>query len=371
MSDGWFAVALCVHPLNPQGRSQHANGAWDSRTISNHCGHHLRHRGRTKNLHYYVTMNRRHRCVIQNATEANNSARCAKAVNSFGRCATEASSYDRCATMEAGYTAAHCGLQACAVEAANNASHCHDCRYRGYCCRTGAASRWAGAVPAEACCRPGSHGHCHGSMNRSSASHDQSSMGTSASRRSPACVGHHCLYQIAARCRYAVHVPDRLIWAMASGQKLHLRRCSTVLKADQTCSTHHGRHGRYDGYPAQRCRERWSLRTRRLLLRQSWEPGRCRSSHSRRRCRKSWILLTRPLPVRRSWGLRHRRPSNSRWRCRRYHGDPPGLGRHARQSLRCPDFLKRRRLRLPVPPRAALAVPGYERTLVQPGADVW
>jgi hypothetical protein len=175
MSDGWFAVALCVHPLNPQGRSQHANGAWDSRTIWNRCGHHLRHRGRTKNLRYYVTMNRHHRrcCVIQNATEANNFARCAKAVNSFGRCATAASSYDRCAmeasssdrcaTAEAGYIAAHCGLQACAAEAANNASRCHDCHCRGCChCRTGAASRWAGAIPAEACCRPGPHGHCHG-----------------------------------------------------------------------------------------------------------------------------------------------------------------------------------------------------------------
>jgi hypothetical protein len=315
---------------------------------------------------------RRHRCVIQSATEANNSARCATEASSYDHSAMEASSYDRCATMEAGYTAAHCGLQACAVEAANNASHCHDCRYCGYCCRTGAASRWAGAVPAEACCRPGSHGHCHGSMNRSSASHDQSSMGTSASRRSPACVGHHCLYQIAARCRYAVHVPDRLIWAMASGQKLHLRRrCLSVLKADQTCSTRHGRYGRYDGYPAQRCRERWSLLTRRLLLRQSWEPGRCRSSHSRRRCRERWSLRTRLLPVRRSWGLRHRRSSDSRRHCRRYHGDPSGLARHARQSLRCPGFLKGRHLQLPVPPRAALAVPGYGRTLVQPEADVW
>ena len=196
-----------------------------------------------------------------------------------------------------------------------------------------------------------------------------------ASHRHPACVGSHCLYRIAARCRYAVHVPDRLTWTMASGQKLHLRRrCLSVLKADQTCSTRHGRydrHGRHDGCLAQRWRKSWSLRTRRLLLRQSWEPGRCRSSHSRRRCRKSWSLLTRRLPVRRSWGLRHRRPSNFRRRCRRYHGDPPGLAQHARQSLRCPGFLKRLRLRLPAPPRAALAVPGYGRTLVPPGADVW
>jgi hypothetical protein len=340
MSDGWFAVALCVHPLNPQGRSQHANGAWDSKMILSHCGrrfHVTSRRYATKN-HYrcYVTMNRHHRrcCVIQNATEANNSARCATEANSFGRCAT----------MEADYTAAHCGLQACAVEAASNASRCHDCRYRGCChCWTRVASRSAGAVPAEACCRPGPHGHCHGSMNHSSESHDQSSMGTSASHRSPACVESRCRHLIAVRYRYAVHVPDRLTWAMASGQKLHLRRCSSVLKADQTCSTPHGRydrHGRHDGCLA-------------------------------RRCRKSWILLTRRMPVRRSLELRHRRPSNSRWRCRRYHGDPPGLARHARQSLRCPGFLKRQRLQLPVPPLAALAVPGYERTLVQPGADVW
>lgn len=222
------------------------------RTISNHCGHRFhvtsRHRGRTKNLRHYVTMNHHRRCVIQNATEANSSC----------RCATAASSYDRCAMMEAGYTAAHCGLQASAVEEANNASHfhenrCHDCHYRGCRCRTGAASRWAGAVPAEACCRPGPHGHCHGL--KLNLRHDQSSRGTYASHRSPACVGCHCLDLIAARCRYAVHVPDRWTGSMASGQ-FHLRRYSSVLKADQTCSIRHGRHGRYDGCLAPRCRKR-------------------------------------------------------------------------------------------------------------------
>jgi hypothetical protein len=142
-------VALCSHPLNPQGRSQHASGAWDSRTILSHCDHrfHVTSRRHATKNHYRhcVTMNCHRRCcVIPIAMEA----------NSFGRCAMEVSSYDHSA-MKAACTAVHCELQACAAEAANNVSRCRDCRYRDCCCCWArAASRWAGAVPAEACCRP-------------------------------------------------------------------------------------------------------------------------------------------------------------------------------------------------------------------------
>ena len=342
MSDGWFAVALfCFHPLNPQGRSQHASGAWDLKMILSHCGDCFSatsHRRATTNRHSHVTMNRCHRrrcCVIPTAMEANN----------YGRCATEASSYDHSA-MQAGYTAAHCGLQAFASEAANNASRCHDCRCRDCCrCWTRAASRWAGAVPAEACCRPGPHGHCRGLMlNHSLLSHGQSSMGTSASHRYPACAGSRCLYLTAVRCRYGVRDPDLLTGTMASGRKLHFRRWLNALTAHQPCSIRH-RHGRYGGCLASHWRKRWNCQVLRPV-RQFWELRRCRSSHFRRRCR-------------------------------RYRADQPDRGRHACQFERCPGLLKRRFLktrlhrRLAVPPRAAHAASGHGRTLVQPVADVW
>ena len=75
-------------------------------------------------------MNRHHRrcCrVTLSAMEVNNSGRYAMEVNSSYHSATEANSSGRCGMAEA-CIAVHCGLPACAVEAANNASRFRESR---------------------------------------------------------------------------------------------------------------------------------------------------------------------------------------------------------------------------------------------------